>query len=130
VRGRKNVEKALVMSMDKLTPKDHYSFTDPEIRLAVLSSTPGAEEVHYIFYNTRPITYTTSVSADTEGHYEVTVTYTQNIRMVYTVLDFPASPKDTKRHQVTITALPPAETYSFLQDGDNWTLKTIAARGN
>ncbi|MBT1688268.1 toll/interleukin-1 receptor domain-containing protein [Dawidia soli] len=115
ISGRRNVEMTLRHPMKELVPANAYFMSDAQVYLNGSS---------YIFYNTRPITYTTTASSH-DGQYEVTVNYAEGIRMVYTVLQFPGSESDTKRHQVTIQALPPTETYTFVDKGGAWELHEI-----
>jgi hypothetical protein len=116
VSGRRNVEMALKQSMKGFTPANQYGMTNPQVYVSASS---------YVLYNPQSITYTTTVAHEESERYEVTVTYSEGIRMVYTKLDFPTSANDTKRHQVTITALPPTETYTFVQAGDAWVLQGV-----
>lgn len=116
ISGRRNVETVLQRSMKDFIPANQFSMANPRMYLNASS---------YIFYNTQPLTYTTTTTGDEGNRYEITVTYTNGIRMVYTKLDFPRSERDTKRHQVTITALPPAETYIFTQKENTWVLQGV-----
>lgn len=124
VRSKRNVEVALAMDMETITPQNQYSFTSPQIFRST-SSSSGDEKEQYVFFNTQPVTYTIESSHKEEDLFKVKVSYDQPIRLVYTVLDFPSSVKDTKRHQMSITALRPVETYSFQKEGEQWVLKSV-----
>lgn len=116
IRGRRNVEMILQLPMQEFTAENSYHMAGAQVYL---------DSASYIFFNTKPITYTATRVGYNEDHYEVTITYAERIRLVYTTLDFPTSERDTKRHQVTIDALPPTETYSFVQKGEVWELQEI-----
>jgi hypothetical protein len=116
VSGRHNVEMTLKRPMKEFTPANQYGMVNPQVYVSASS---------WVFYNPQSVTYTTTVAPEPGEGYEVTVTYSEGIRMVYTNLDFPKSSSDTKHHQVTITALPPTETYTFVQAGDEWVLQGV-----
>jgi hypothetical protein len=116
IRGRRNVEMALHQPMQEFTPTNGYQMAAAQVYL---------DSASYMYYNTNPISYTTTRVGYKDDHYDVTVTYAEGVRLVYTTLYFPTSEKDTKRHHVTIDALPPTETYSFVQKGDVWELQEI-----
>ncbi|MCD9015429.1 toll/interleukin-1 receptor domain-containing protein [Parachryseolinea silvisoli] len=116
ISGRRAVEMRLHQAMKEFTPANNFFMLAPQVYVG---------ESSYIFYNTHPIRYTTTTSAQPDGRYEITVTYTEGIRMVYTKLEFPTSASDTKRHQVMIQAFPPTETYAFVQKGEVWELQEI-----
>lgn len=124
IRSKRNVEVALAMDMETITPLNQYSFTSPQIFRST-SSSPGEEKEQYVFFNTQPVTYKIESSHEEEDLFKVKVSYNQPIRLVYTVLDFPSSVKNTKRHQMSITALRPVETYSFQKEGEQWVLKSV-----
>ena len=116
IRGRRNVEMTLRQPIQEFTPVNGYLLSGFQVFL---------DSSSYMFYNTNAMTYTMTRVGYKEDHYEVTVTYAEGVRLVYTKLDFPASEKDTKRHQVTIDALPPTETYAFVQKGEVWEIQAI-----
>lgn len=116
VSGRRNVEMTLRRPTKEFTPANQYGMTNPQVYASASS---------YVFYNPQSVTYTTTIAREEGDGYEVTVTYSEGVRMVYTKLVFPKSVSDTKRHQVTITALPPTETYTFVQAGDEWVLQGV-----
>jgi hypothetical protein len=116
ISGRRTVEMKLQQAMKEFTPANDFFMSGAQVYVG---------EASYIFYNTRPVNYTTTSSAQPGDRCEITVTYTEGIRMVYTNLEFPTSANDTKRHQVTIQGLPPTEIYAFVQQGDTWELQEI-----
>jgi hypothetical protein len=116
VRGRRNVEMELQQPMQEFIPTNEYQMAGALVYL---------DSASYMFYNTNAMAYTTTRLEHIDNHYEVTVTYAEGVRLVYTTLDFPTSEKDTKRHHVTIDALPPTETYVFVRKGDVWELQEI-----
>ena len=124
IHSRRNVEIALAMDMETITPLNQYSFTSPQIFRST-SSADGEEKEQYVFFNTQPVTYQIESAHEEKDLYKVKVSYDQPIRLVYTVLDFPASVKDTKRHLMSITALRPVETYSFQKEGEQWVLRSV-----
>jgi hypothetical protein len=116
LRGRRTVEIKLHQSLKEFTPATNFFMPSPQVYVG---------ESSYIFFNTRPVSYTTTTSAQPDDRYEITVTYTEGIRMVYTDLEFPTSAVGMKRHEVTIQALPPTEIYVFAQKGEVWELQEI-----
>jgi hypothetical protein len=125
IRARRNVEAALATDISKISPFNLYTFTSPHIYK--LDSTPDRSKrrEQYLFYNTQPVTYQIGKATLEAGEHKVSVTYKNPMRMVYTTLTFPFSNTGIKYHQTDITALRPAEIYTFTQENDEWILKTV-----
>jgi hypothetical protein len=124
-RSKKNVEGALRTSIDALTPYNAYGFTKYEIALSPVKNNGQIDLASYNFINQEPVTHSITSSRWLEnGDYQVSVTYTNNIRSVFVNLIFPAA-DFPKRYQVSISGFLPVENYVFrLQEGA-WTFSAI-----
>lgn len=125
IRARRNVEAALATDISNISPFNLYTFTSPHIYKLDSALDRSHRRERYLFYNTQPVTYQIGEATNEQGEHRVSVTYANPMRMVYTTLTFPFSAKDTKYHQMDITALRPAETYTFAQENDEWILKAV-----
>ncbi len=125
IRARRNVEAALETNITNISPFNLYTFTSPHIYKLDSALERDHRRERYLFYNTQPVTYQIKKAANEQGEHKVSVTYANPMRMVYTTLTFPISNKGTKYQQMDITALRPAETYTFAQENDAWILKAI-----
>lgn len=125
IRARRNVEAALATSVSDISPFNLYTFTSPHIYKLASALDENHRQERYLFYNTQPVTYQIQKADNEQGRHKVSVTYTNPMRMVYTSLTFPSSDTDTKYHQMDITALRPAEIYTFTQEDDAWILQTV-----
>ena len=125
IRARRNVEAALATDISNISPFNLYTFTSPHIYKLDSALDRSHRRERYLFYNTQPVTYQIGEATNEQGEHRVSVTYANPMRMVYTTLTFPFSTKDTKYHQMDITALRPAETYTFAQENDEWILKAV-----
>lgn len=125
IRARRNVEAALATKVSDISPFNLYTFTSPHIYKLDSAIDENHRQERYLFYNTQPVTYQIQKADNEHGQHKVNVTYTNPMRMVYTSLTFPSSNRDTKYHQMDITALRPAETYTFAHEDDAWILKTV-----
>lgn len=125
IRAKRNVEAALATDISNISPFNLYSFTSPHIYKLDSALDRSHRRERYLFYNTQPVTYQIGKATNEEGEHKVSVTYENPMRMVYTTLTFPFSNKGTKYQQTDITALRPAETYTFAHENDVWILKTV-----
>lgn len=122
LRSKKKVNARLALDMDSISPLNQYNLHIPDIYRWEQTSTNQAE---FIYYNTEPVHYHLQRTEDNEGHYEVMVTYTNPLRLIQTTLEFPKLTTDIKRRQVTITALPPTETFLFVLRNNEWVVEQI-----
>lgn len=125
IRARRNVEAALATNISDISPFNLYTFTSPHIYKLDSALEQDHRQERYLFYNTQPVTYQIKKAANEQGEHKVSVTYANPMRMVYTTLTFPISNNGTKHQQMDITALRPAETYTFAHEDDAWFLKTV-----
>lgn len=125
IRARRNVEAALATNVANISPFNLYTFTSPHIYKLDSALKQDHRQERYLFYNTQPVTYQIKKAANEEGEHKVSVTYANPMRMVYTTLTFPNSNRGTKYQQMDITALRPAETYTFTHENNAWILKTV-----
>lgn len=118
IKFKKNVETALQIDMDAYTPLRAYGFQQYS-----LQSTPAATHGNFsfTFTNLEPVTFTTGNYQKLDnGDYQVTVTYSQNLRGIHTNLVFPDE-NSPKRHQLYLYGLLPSETYTFRKVNNKWT---------
>ena len=124
IRGRKNVEVLLLRNLVELSDQPGYGMDSVDIYLVkiVPNETSTSE---FGLLNKRPVTYTQEESK--EGNiYMVKVTYTNEIRYINVLLSFPPSSTGIKRHEMTLLALVPNETYYFEKDPDGeWYFKSV-----
>lgn len=119
-RFKKNVEADLNISLDRLKPANAYGFSRANMYLAPRQRNGLVDQVAYAFVNTMPASYTITYARVLEnGDYEVTVTYTENIRVVRATLTFPFQDLP-KRYQVLFKGFSPVEKYIFRQSGEVW----------
>lgn len=118
IRAKKNVEAALGITVDTFTPYNQYQLTVPASYQTASGDPSLSTETNFVYYNTQPVTYTIVKSEPKENIRQVTVVYTQNIRLISITLLFPSPLANTKRHQVMFTSLLPIETFFFeVKDG-------------
>ena len=125
IRAKRNVEAALATDISNISPFNLYTFTSPHIYKLDSALDRSHRRERYLFYNTQPVTYQIGEATSEQGEHKVSVTYENPMRMVYTSLTFPFSSKGTKYQQMDITALRPAETYTFAHENNEWILKTV-----
>ncbi len=125
IHSRTRVQKALEVNLDDISPLNQYSFNTPAIYRCAPTLTSDRHEEKYFFYNKQPITYSITEATYANDLYKVEVKYNNPVRLIQATLIFPSPSNDTKRHQVSFTALEPSETYSFQLKGANWTVKDI-----
>jgi len=125
IRAKRNVEAALATDISNISPFNLYTFTSPNIYKLDSALDQDHRRERYLFYNTQPVSYQIQKSDNEKGEHKVSVTYTNPMRMVYTSLTFPYSDTGIKYHQMDITALRPAETYTFTHENDEWILKAV-----
>lgn len=125
IRSKKNVNATLALDMDSISPLNQYTFYSPDIFHWNAVSAKSISQAGFIYYNTQPVHYYFKKDDDSRDHYKVVVTYTNPMRMIQTTLTFPKFTTDIKRHQVTITALPPTETFSFTRKDNTWVVEKI-----
>lgn len=124
-RFRKNVEKDLKLNLDAITPFNSYGFTTSRIYLSPRYRDGLMDCMTYSLINSEPVHYTiTDTQSRDNGDYEVTVTYTGNIRGIQVNLIFPAQ-DFPKRYQVFLKGFYPAEKFIFHREADTWTLNTL-----
>ena len=122
IHSEKNVNAALSLDIEILTPLNLYDLTAPELYSILLMTEPFREE-KLVFYSSEAVSFRFEESAQTPGHYNARVYYENPIRMISTTLIFPKSTR-VKRQQVTITALRPIETYTFVNQRAQWMLES------
>jgi len=125
VQSRKNVEAALKVDVTSLTPYRSYSLSSPRIFLASREQKNKPTEAHYSLENTQPVHYTISAERLRDEEYEVSVTYSNNIRYMFVNLSFPTAGDFPKRHQLILKALLPKEKYTFINRSEEWVLKSV-----
>jgi hypothetical protein len=103
VRFKKNVEPALQIDFESLSPANGYQMIAPTIYLSdQRSAAKGVKEARYAFVNVQATSFTYSEAHQTDEHAEVLVVYRNNIRYVGVMLAFAAHAKDIKRQKSTI----------------------------
>ena len=122
IRSEENVNAALSMDIKILTPLNLYDLTSPKLYRILMATEPSRKE-KLVFYSAEGVTFRFEESAESPGQHNATVYYENPIRMVATTLIFPKSTQ-LKRQQVTITALRPIETYTFVNTKGQWLLES------
>lgn len=119
IRSKKNVEDALGIDLESISPQNNYNLTDPEIYYVGESS-----NAIYSFVNTKPVQYRiVGEELVSDDLYEVTVSYTHNLRVFQVSLLFPGDNQPLKKHRLLIKGFLPEEKYTFEKQGANWVLK-------
>lgn len=122
MQGRRAISDALLMPVENLTPASSYTMEKPNIRLVSDEQVDKKRAVRFQITNSQPLTYTiirqTSLSPD---EYRVEVTYTNYVRALLIMLEFPASGQDIKRHTVSIQGFMPTEYFNVRLQGSQWT---------
>lgn len=122
---KKNVEAALHLDIDTVSPLNAYTFSLPHI----LKKEIDEMTTEYFLSDQSPISYEYSLSpVEGTDDYSLNITYKNNIRNAHLILTFPlkgTGKKDQarKHHRLTLYALPPAEVISLSQSGDDWEWK-------
>jgi hypothetical protein len=125
VQSRKNVNAALQLDVEDLSPANTYTFTNPLIFMLEDESN-SQPRVNYAFVNTQPVAYTIEPTpVDSMGTPRIRVRYSQNIRLAEAELIFPTASMDTKRHTLNIKGLRPTEQYQITRVKGSWLLKYI-----
>jgi hypothetical protein len=122
IHSEKNVNAALSLDIKILTPLNLYDLTAPKLYRILLTPEPFREE-KLVFYSAEGVSFRFEESAETPGHHNAKVYYENPIRLVSTTLILPKSTQ-VKRQQVTITALRPIETYTFVSKKGQWLLES------
>lgn len=120
IRFKKNVEAALQVSLEGLSPYNAYGFTQYEMASTAADS-KQAVIFSYAYTNVQPLQYSIIRSQWlNNGDYEVQVAYTHNIRNVIVTLTFPQA-DSPKRCEVVLQGYLPIERYIFHQHESSWT---------
>jgi hypothetical protein len=126
IRSKKNVERALSINVESLSPHNLYGFIKPLIFFESNNTNNAVSAASCSFINTRPVVYEIiEEKLIDEGLYEVTVSYQENLRSITVNLLFPGEKHPLKKHQVMIKGFLPQEKYIFEKTGDEWILKSI-----
>lgn len=125
VRSKKNIERDLRLNLDELTVSTAYGFTNYKSFLTPLQKDGLVNTLAFAFINDKPLGHDITDSKVLEnGDYQVTVTYTNNIRSVFVNLVFPAE-NFPKRYQVSMSGFLPVENYVFRQVEGVWSLSAL-----
>lgn len=110
IRSRKNVEAALGIAMEELTPSNAFGMEDPILFLLSDTTVNGVRRVRYRVENSMPLTHSQE-ETDINGEVRnVKITCQNNIRALQTTLDFPDD-ENIKRYTVVIYGFLPERTY-------------------
>jgi hypothetical protein len=123
IRFKKNVEPALNINFETLSPHNNYDLMSPHIFLIKTKGTDGNTVITYVYVNTQPPEYIiTEQDKVDEDKYKVTVSFTNNIRYWIVNLEYPPAPGLPKKSLVQIKGFLPQEDFIFEKDGQQWTL--------
>lgn len=127
VQSKKNVQTALGMSFDSLTLLNHYGLSEFE---TFRQESSGEERVvRYIFRNTKPVKSAIGeLTPLADGTWVFEVEYSENIRLVETILTYPDMTQHNrrKRQQLKIFAVHPSERYLLRKEGHQWVIRYYA----
>lgn len=125
VRFKKNVEPALNIDLDALSPANSYQLSSPQIYLSTFAATKNNKVILYVYVNTQPVVYTiTHETKIADDEYLVRVSFTNNVRYWVVSLQYPSGPGMPKRCQTQIQGLLPFEEFKIIKKGPGWTLAT------
>ncbi len=124
VQSKKNVEAALQVAFDTMTLVSNYKMSTGEVsRAEVLQD---GRTLRYVHRNTSPASFDIkSMNEISKDIWEVDVRFSNNIRLIETMLFFPDlnDKEPRKRHQVRIMATLPSEKYLFRKSEGRWVLE-------
>ncbi|HTF17789.1 MAG TPA: hypothetical protein VK658_06940, partial [Chryseolinea sp.] len=125
VRFKKNVEPALDIDLDALSPANSYKFNSPQIYLSIYTATKSNQVIEYVYVNTQPVSYDIMHETNVgDNEYLVTANFTNNIRYWIVALQYPSAPGMPKKYQVQIQGLLPVEEFRIRKEGPDWVLAT------
>lgn len=126
IQSRKNVEAALLVDMDSLVPTYTYNLISPEVFLFTKKVKGKTTDVQYILINNQPLHYWVRDKKKlNNGDYEVSVSYSNNLRYFLVELRSPDSENLVKRHRMSLKGYLPVEKYVFRRQKDQWILKEV-----
>ncbi|MFZ6009067.1 MAG: hypothetical protein ACOYXT_01870 [Bacteroidota bacterium] len=126
IRARKNIESALKINLESLSPANQYNFSNPKAWMTTSQNQNQISNVKYSFINTQPVQYDIIREAENGfGQYVVTVSYHENLRVANVTLLFPDDKQRLKKRVVKFKGLFPHEKYTFERRGAEWVLATI-----
>ncbi len=124
VQSKKNVEAILGIDFDSVNLLNNYRLHAPEVlRFETIS---GGRTLYYVHRNISPVSFTIeSMNELSNGTWIVDVRFSNNVRLVETVLYFPdlKDKEPRKRHQLRMIAMLPAERYLVRKQGRTWALE-------
>lgn len=110
IRSRKNVEAALGVAMEELTPGNNFGMEDPILFLLSDTTIDNLRRIRYRVENSMPLIHTQEESEVTGDGRMINIFYQNNIRAIHTTLDFPDD-ENIKRHTVVIYGFLPERTF-------------------
>ncbi|GAA5037796.1 hypothetical protein GCM10011506_36050 [Marivirga lumbricoides] len=118
---KKNVEPALGINIEYLTPYNYYGFDNPNIFLIDNSIDAHSINTKCIFINSQLVSFQIIDQQRINSFmYTVTVEYKNNIRYLSIDLTFSKQTDWIKRRKTTFIGTLPKETYQFKKEGDTW----------
>ncbi|MEQ8926082.1 MAG: toll/interleukin-1 receptor domain-containing protein [Fulvivirga sp.] len=123
---KKNVEPALGIEIDHLTPRNNFGFTYPNIFVIDYLPSPHKMDVKTIFINTQPIEYTIlNEEKIDDTTYTVEVSYKNNIRYLSIDLTYSKRSDWIKKREYHFQGFLPFETYQFKKEDDKWVFTAV-----
>ena len=120
IDAKKNVEPALKLDLDALSPYIGYGFHLPNI-FKIVHSLENELDIKYVFLSTQPVIYEPGEPVEQEeGVYRVPIVYENNIRYLMVSLQHTTKTDWMKRRSIEFMALLPIENYHFKKEGDDW----------
>lgn len=118
---KKNVEPAIGIEIDHLTPYNNFGFTYPNIFAIDYNPSPHTMDVKTILINTQAPEFTIiNENKSGDEKYLVGVQYVNNIRYLSIDLTYSKRSDWIKRREYTIQGLLPIETYRFEKENGQW----------
>lgn len=127
IQSKKNVEAILHVAFDTLTLMNNYKMLSGEVSRA--ETIQDGRTLRYVHRNTTPALFTIEgMNEISEDTWRVEVRFSNNIRLVETMLFFPDlnDKEPRKRHQVRIIATLPVEQYLITRNEGRWVLEPFS----
>jgi len=122
IRFKKNVESALNIDLDALSPINSYNLTSPQTYISSMTAT-DEKDVQYAYVNTQPITYKiTKELRVSDNEYVIAASIDNNVRYWLATLQYPTSSGMPKKYKMQILGLLPVEEFRIVKKDTDWTL--------
>lgn len=121
ISTKKHVSAALDQDVELISPLNNYGFSNTTISAVVADSVNNIYQ--FVYDNDNPVSFNIlEVHQLPNEVYSAEVTYSNNLRYIWTTLRFPSEETNgMKKHQMKLYGMPPRETILFTKKMGNWT---------